>query len=569
MQENQVSVNASSRIQAAVPPATLPVSSSSDTQGPGEGVFRETMRQAMEPGKEPAKAPARVSSHPSSLAHTASPSLQASKPAAPQASQGKPTNTGAGAAQSSDSTPNTSAAGGSGGPVSDPSTNGNTQSLATSPVAVEAGSVKSLDSILTNGSSSTDPVAAGSSNDSVVKGSHGSDKNSKKNVNPAGADAKPAAISTAVPIMAPIAILPTAPVAELSVGMNMSKGSPATKVSVASSDNAHGMVQGGTVSSNSAGTAVNTDTKTTANMTTTVSSSDLLLNSMDGVDSPAQVSANSTDSQDAAAFGGATLNDIASGLAAGITGNIQSKMPDPSGSPQKGTSSVDTAAAARVASHAGTAVHTEPIGTQPPTALSDGQPGVPAMGNISSGHTVVSAAGSSGPSNTGSTQQPMTPSATFAAMDRADPSAAGFLLHAAPNQVAVGVADPGLGWIEVRAERVAGQVTAALTANSITSHAELTSVLPAMSSYLNDHHQAVQQIHVETGLTGQNSAGSQENSGGHQYRGNETPEPLAAISGISTGSRVASVQTMQRANHTAEVAHQRSTVEGHQFSVRA
>ena len=81
-------------------------------------------------------------------------------------------------------------------------------------------------------------------------------------------------------------------------------------------------------------------------------------------------------------------------------------------------------------------------------------------------------------------------------MDQADANPGGVLLHASPNQMAVGISDPGLGWIEVRAERVAGQVTAALTANSTASHAELTAVLPAMSSYLNDHRQAVHHIQI-------------------------------------------------------------------------
>ena len=76
------------------------------------------------------------------------------------------------------------------------------------------------------------------------------------------------------------------------------------------------------------------------------------------------------------------------------------------------------------------------------------------------------------------------------------------LLHAAPHQVAVGVTDPSLGWVEVRAERVSGQIAAALTTGSAASHAALTSVLPTMATYLQEHHAGVHQVHVESSLAG-------------------------------------------------------------------
>jgi flagellar hook-length control protein FliK len=87
------------------------------------------------------------------------------------------------------------------------------------------------------------------------------------------------------------------------------------------------------------------------------------------------------------------------------------------------------------------------------------------------------------------------------------------LLHAAPHQVSVGVSDPSLGWVEVSAERVSGQIAAALTTSSAASHAALTSVLPAMATYLQQHQAGVQQVHVETSLAGgQAGTGSQGQS---------------------------------------------------------
>ena len=101
----------------------------------------------------------------------------------------------------------------------------------------------------------------------------------------------------------------------------------------------------------------------------------------------------------------------------------------------------------------------------------------------------------------------------FTALDSAAAGERGVLLHAAPHQVAVGISDPLLGWVEVKAERISGQIAAALTANSSASHAALTSVLPTMATYLQEHHAGVQQVHVEASLTGgQAGAGSQGQS---------------------------------------------------------
>lgn len=106
-----------------------------------------------------------------------------------------------------------------------------------------------------------------------------------------------------------------------------------------------------------------------------------------------------------------------------------------------------------------------------------------------------------------------TSSDAFMALDSAAAGERGVFLHAAPHQVVVGVTDPALGWVEVRAEHVAGQVTAALATSSAASHAALTSVLPSMATYLQEHHAGVQQVHVETSFAnGQTGTGSQGQS---------------------------------------------------------
>lgn len=221
-------------------------------------------------------------------------------------------------------------------------------------------------------------------------------------------------------------------------------------------------------------------------------------------------------------------------------------------------------------SHSGAAERSPGIGvpaTPAPTTL----PAAAASpANISGAHTSPFRTLPADSSRAAGAQASMTASSAFAAMDRVDSAPASVLLHSAPHQVAVGVTDPGLGWIEVRAERIAGQMTAALTANSAASHAELSAALPAMASYLNEHHHAVQHIHVQTGLAGgQNPGGSQSNSqgnaAGQQSREGGKSEPVAAIAGAGEGSRAQPSPAVLSAIEGG----QRSRLEGRQFSVRA
>ncbi len=189
--------------------------------------------------------------------------------------------------------------------------------------------------------------------------------------------------------------------------------------------------------------------------------------------------------------------------------------------------------------------------------------------------SLVPASGSPGPagnsgvahalSSTGSSAGRATPSDAFTALDSGSVAEHGVLLHAGPHQVAVGVADPALGWVEVRAERVGGQITAALTADSAASHAALTSVMPSMATYLQDHQAGVQHIHVETGLAGgQAGAGSQgqASSQGDARGGTESAAvPASGGTGWKSAATIA-----EQTSHTTTT---RSTREGHRVSVRA
>jgi flagellar hook-length control protein FliK len=154
----------------------------------------------------------------------------------------------------------------------------------------------------------------------------------------------------------------------------------------------------------------------------------------------------------------------------------------------------------------------------------------------------------------------------FVALDSGPAASHGVLLRAGAHQVAVGVADPALGWVEVRAERVGGQITAALTADSAASHAALTSAMPSMATYLQDHQTGVQHIHVETGLAGgQAGAGSQGQSSSQGDARDGAAESTALPATGSTGWTSAATGAEQTSHTTAA----RSAREGHQVSIRA
>lgn len=175
------------------------------------------------------------------------------------------------------------------------------------------------------------------------------------------------------------------------------------------------------------------------------------------------------------------------------------------------------------------------------------------------------ATGSFSSSTAGSTAARATTSDAFTALDSAAAGERGVLLHAAPHQVAVGVSDPSLGWVEVRAERVSGQIAAALTANSAASHAALTSVLPTMATYLQEHHAGVQQVHVESSLAGGQAGTGSQGQPSSQSEAPTVPDNLTAANAatnswnaVPVGS--AAVATGQRNNFIHE---------GHHFSIRA
>ncbi len=68
--------------------------------------------------------------------------------------------------------------------------------------------------------------------------------------------------------------------------------------------------------------------------------------------------------------------------------------------------------------------------------------------------------------------------------DRIDQGTAPVVLHAGAQQVAVGIHDPSLGWVEIKTQSAAGHVDATLVASSGQTHDALAAQLPAISQFL-------------------------------------------------------------------------------------
>ena len=190
---------------------------------------------------------------------------------------------------------------------------------------------------------------------------------------------------------------------------------------------------------------------------------------------------------------------------------------------------------------------------------------------LQSGASVYSAGGHA--ASTGNFFASTTPSTTasattadaFTALDSAATGERGVLLHAAPHQVAVGVSDPSLGWVEVRAERVSGQIAAALTPSSAASHAALTSVLPTMATYLQEHQAGVQQVHVESLLSG-----GQAGTGSHGQASPQSQARTAPDNTTPANAATSSWNAIPVASATVASGQRSSFInEGHHFSIRA
>jgi hypothetical protein len=80
-----------------------------------------------------------------------------------------------------------------------------------------------------------------------------------------------------------------------------------------------------------------------------------------------------------------------------------------------------------------------------------------------------------------------------ASFDRMDGAVAPQIIENAPQRLAVGVHNAGLGWVEIRTTSAAGQVSATLATGSAETHNAISAQLAPMREYLASEH-----VHVNT-----------------------------------------------------------------------
>jgi hypothetical protein len=572
-------VNAIPNIHAATVVNEAPASSSSQSQEGRESIFRDAMHRALQPEKQWVRSsenpPAREAAHTSaSTRSSSSSSLTTQQVASQSRAAGTPVSNGSKNAAGSAA-------------ISNASADSNTQTViadSTTAVSVlgEPGGISQANAVPPS------TRAAGQLTDTDTKNSG---RSGQKTASQSQSLVDPATIASTAPITRAIALPPTAigGASPNICGAQASGAGSASSQSLVDHLSTADVCVAGKQNQTSSGSGLKplvnagdtepapgsvhtgvqapTDSTNTAQQNagpaaSAINSSDLFLQQIDAGSS-------SQSSDQDADIDSLSSSLASSGSAATSNGTVASTITksDPSGN------SLDSygADSAAVASTLHVTAPAHVAGSDPLLAgTSAALQTTGSNGNPSASHSGTSAALPIGRSADRNLPSTLTASATFSAMDQAGSNLSGSLLHATSNQVTVGMKDPGLGWIEVRAERVGGQISAALTANSATTHAELTSVLPAMSTYLNDHRQPVQQIYVETRQPSQNSAGSQgQASNGRQNSDDTSTQPVIGISGVGEVSRLPVMQPTTRTDSPAEVASQGSKVEGYQFSVRA
>ena len=136
----------------------------------------------------------------------------------------------------------------------------------------------------------------------------------------------------------------------------------------------------------------------------------------------------------------------------------------------------------------------------------------------------------------------------FQQLDRS-PEQATRVLQTTPREVRVGVHDSSLGWVEIKTQLSAGEVTASFHTGSQAAHASLAAELPQLAEYLADRQIGVHAFEVDSGHTSagghQGQPGSGEGNSQGNAQGNGQPhmgrEPRAPSSSGGPARRIESL----------------------------
>jgi flagellar hook-length control protein FliK len=125
----------------------------------------------------------------------------------------------------------------------------------------------------------------------------------------------------------------------------------------------------------------------------------------------------------------------------------------------------------------------------------------------------------------------MQPGASF---DHIDSAAMPSVLSHSPQQLSVGVQDPGLGWVEVHAHTSGGQVAAVVATSSTAANAAVAAHLPDMRNYLTSQQVRVDHLTSQSFSSSQSSQHSSSQGGG----GGSQREPSQGGRGYAAPARV-------------------------------
>ena len=145
------------------------------------------------------------------------------------------------------------------------------------------------------------------------------------------------------------------------------------------------------------------------------------------------------------------------------------------------------------------------------------------------GATAVTTVAHAQPSNSNAASLSINP---YQKLDQISGNSASIMTSS--NRIAIGVHDPGLGWVEIRTQSTAGQVAAALMTTSSQTHQALSAQLPSLAQFLSDHEVRVNSLAVEQhapagsgpnhgGSGDQQGAGSSHYGEGAQSQGHDVP----------------------------------------------
>jgi len=178
-----------------------------------------------------------------------------------------------------------------------------------------------------------------------------------------------------------------------------------------------------------------------------------------------------------------------------------------------------------------------PLLTSPSTSAKNSNPDIIASVAPSQAPPIhpTSGTATAQPSDVRSLRTPA--SATF---DRMDAAAVPQVIENAPQRLVVGVHNAGLGWVEIRTNSVAGQVSATLACGSAETHSAISAQLPTMREHLASEH-----VHIDT-LASERfspSSGGRHNSSEEQSRNGGSPQARAVEPEISPGTSSMDVDT--------------------------